>query len=153
MLVVGPMGWKNSPLFREIQAAGLSENDIRFLGYIPDEDMPLFYAGAQVFLFPTVYEGFGLPPVEAMACGVPVIASDAPCMPEVLEDAAILEPLASAERFADSVLKVLADGEMRGHLRAKGILRALEDFAMRRRSKTIRRRTVHVCAITFTSWT
>jgi glycosyltransferase involved in cell wall biosynthesis len=124
LLVVGPIGWKNSPLFREIQAAGLTESDIRFLGYIPDEDMPFFYAGAQAFLFPTIYEGFGLPPVEAMACGVPVIASDAPCMPEVLGDAAILEPLVSVEGFASSVLRVLADGEVRAALRAKGIQRA-----------------------------
>jgi glycosyltransferase involved in cell wall biosynthesis len=124
LLIAGPMGWKNSPLFREIQAAGLTENDIRFLGYIPDEDMPLFYAGAQVFLFPTLYEGFGLPPVEAMACGAPVIASDAPCMPEVLGDAAILEPLTSHERFATAILRVLADDQLREALRAKGMRRA-----------------------------
>jgi glycosyltransferase involved in cell wall biosynthesis len=124
LLVAGPMGWKNSPLFREIQAAGLTENDIRFLGYIPDEDMPLFYAGAQVFLFPTLYEGFGLPPVEAMACGAPVVASDAPCMPEVLGDAAILESLTSHESFATAILRVLTDDQLRGALRAKGIRRA-----------------------------
>ncbi len=124
LLVVGASGWKTSPLFREIQAGGLTENDIRFLGYIPDEDMPLFYAGAQVFLFPTLYEGFGLPPVEAMACGVPVIASDAPCMPEVLGDAAILEPPTSAETFATAILRVLTDDELRAALRVKGIRRA-----------------------------
>jgi glycosyltransferase involved in cell wall biosynthesis len=124
LLVVGPIGWKNSPLFQEIQTAGLTESDIRFLGYIPDEDMPFFYGGAQVFLFPTLYEGFGLPPVEAMACGCPVIASDSPCMPEVLADAAILEPLENIERFTTSVLRVLADGRLREALRAKGILRA-----------------------------
>jgi glycosyltransferase involved in cell wall biosynthesis len=123
LLVVGPMGWKNSPLFREIKAAGLTESDIRFLGYISDEDMPPFYAGAQAFLFPTLYEGFGLPPVEAMACGAPVIASDAPSMPEVLGDAAILEPLTSPERFAKAILRVLADDQLRGALRAKGIQR------------------------------
>jgi glycosyltransferase involved in cell wall biosynthesis len=126
LLVVGQMGWKNSPLFREIQGAGLTENDIHFLGYVPDEDMPLFYAGAQAFLFPTLYEGFGLPPVEAMACGVPVIASDAPCMPEVLGDAAILEPLTSHQSFASAVLRVLTDDRLRGALRAKGIQRAQE---------------------------
>jgi glycosyltransferase involved in cell wall biosynthesis len=124
LLIAGPMGWKNSPLFREIRAAGLTDSDIRFLGYIPDEDMPRFYAGAQVFLFPTLYEGFGLPPVEAMACGAPVIASDAPAMPEVLGDAAILEPLNSPEHFAKAILRVLADGQIRGAMRAKGIQRA-----------------------------
>jgi len=124
LLVAGPMGWKNSPLFREIQEAGLTENDIRFLGYIPDEDMPLFYAGAQIFLFPTLYEGFGMPPVEAMACGTPVIASNSPCMPEVLGDAAVLEPLTSHERFATAIHRVLVDGQLREVLRTKGIQRA-----------------------------
>jgi|SRR5579863_1713494 len=125
LLIAGPIGWKNSPMFKEIQAAGLTEEDIRFLGYIPDEDMPSFYSGAQAFLFPTLYEGFGLPPVEAMACGTPVIASDAPCMPEVLGDAAILEPLTSHERFATAILRVLADSQLRGVLQARGLLRAL----------------------------
>ncbi len=86
--------------------------------------MPFFYAGAQVFLFPSLYEGFGLPPAEAMACGTPVIASDAPCMPEVLGDAAILEPPTSAERFATSIVRVLSDDQLHGLLRAKGIRRA-----------------------------
>jgi glycosyltransferase involved in cell wall biosynthesis len=124
LLVVGASGWKNSPLFREIRVAGLTENDIRFLGYIPDEDMPHIYAGAQVFLFPTLYEGFGMPPVEAMACGAPVIASDAPCMPEVLGEAAILEPPTSGERFAAAIHRVLTDDQLRSALRAKGIRHA-----------------------------
>jgi glycosyltransferase involved in cell wall biosynthesis len=124
LLVVGSIGWKNSPLFREIEEAGLTENEIRFLGYMPDEDMPSFYAGAQAFLFPTLYEGFGLPPVEAFACGTPVIASDSPCMPEILGDAAILEPLASPQRFADAVVRVLGDETLRSSMKAKGIRRA-----------------------------
>lgn len=124
LLVAGSSGWKNSLLFREIQAAGLTENDIRFLGYVEDGDMPSFYAGAQAFLFPSLYEGFGLPLVEAMACGAPVIASNAPCMSEVLGDAAILEPLTSPERFAAAIRRVLADDQLHGALRAKGIQRA-----------------------------
>jgi glycosyltransferase involved in cell wall biosynthesis len=124
LLVVGPIGWKNSPLFREIEEAKLTQNEIRFLGYMPDEDMPSFYAGAQAFLFPTLYEGFGLPPVEALACGTPVIASDSPCMPEVLGDAAILEPLSSPQRFAAAVVKVLGDPDLRSNMKAEGIRRA-----------------------------
>lgn len=123
LLVAGPIGWKNSPMFQEIQAAGLA-NDIRLLGYIPDEDMPYFYAGAQLFLFPTLYEGFGLPPVEAMACGTPVIASNAPAMPEVLGDAAILLPLTGADAYARAILEVLGDEKLRGNMRSKGIERA-----------------------------
>ena len=124
LLVAGASGWRSSPLLQKIQKAGLTKNEIQFLGYIPDEDMPLFYAGAQVFLFPTLYEGFGLPPVEAMACAVPVIASNAPCMPEILGDAAILEPLDSPERFAASIHRVLTDDQLCGVLRTRGIQRA-----------------------------
>ena len=124
LLVVGPIGWKNSALFREIREAGLTENEIRFLGYMCHDDMPSFYAGAQAFLFPTLYEGFGLPPVEALACGTPVIASDAPCMPEVLGGAAILEPLTSPQRFAAAVVKVMRDEDLRSSMKLEGVRRA-----------------------------
>ena len=126
LLVAGASGWKSSPLFRQIQSAGLTENEIRFLGYLPDEDLPFFYSGAEVFLFPTLYEGFGLPPVEAMACGIPVIASNARCMPEVLGDAAILEPPDSAQRFADAILRLRSDANLRHAMQAAGIRKAEE---------------------------
>jgi len=126
LLVAGAKGWKSSPLFRQIQAAELTEGEIRFLGYLPDEDLPFFYSGAEVFLFPTLYEGFGLPPVEAMACGTPVIASNARCMPEVLGNAAILEPPDSAQRFADAILKLRANVSFRHAMQAAGILKAEE---------------------------
>jgi glycosyltransferase involved in cell wall biosynthesis len=124
LLVAGGSGWKNSHLFEKIRAAGLTERDLRFLGYLADKDLPLFYAGAQVFLFPSLYEGFGFPPLEAMACGTPVIASDAKCMPEVLGDAAILESATNAEGFAAAVARVLSDENLRQSLRTAGIQRA-----------------------------
>jgi glycosyltransferase involved in cell wall biosynthesis len=124
LLIAGAGGWKNSHLYREIQAAGLTDAEIQFLGYMPDEDLPFFYSGAQVFLFPSFYEGFGIPPVEAMACGTPVIASNAQPMPEVLGDTAMLEPPTSVERMADAILKVLGDESLRRSMRAAGIQRA-----------------------------
>jgi glycosyltransferase involved in cell wall biosynthesis len=124
LLVVGAKGWKNSHLFQEVRESGLTNDEIRFIGYLPDEDMPFFYSGAQVFLFPSMYEGFGLPPVEAMACGVPVIASNARCMPEVLGDAAILESPTSAHGFATAITRVLSDEALRYSMRARGIRRA-----------------------------
>jgi glycosyltransferase involved in cell wall biosynthesis len=126
VLIAGGSGWRNSEFFKEIQAAGLTEQEIRFLGYVPDEDLPLFYAGAQLFLFPSLYEGFGIPPLEAMACGAPVIASNAQCMPETLGDAAILESPASPECFARAVTRGLEDEDLRRDLRARGINRAQE---------------------------
>jgi len=126
LLVAGASGWKNSQLIREIQEAGLTEENIRFLGYMPDEDLPFFYGGAQLFLFPSLYEGFGIPPLEAMACGVPVIASNAQCMPETLGDAAVLESPASPEGFAKAIMRVLMDEDLRRNLRLRGIDRARE---------------------------
>jgi glycosyltransferase involved in cell wall biosynthesis len=126
LVIAGTKGWKNSLLNQQIQDARLSENDIKFLGYVPDEDLPLFYAGAQVFLFPSLYEGFGIPPLEAMACGTPVIASDAQPMPEVLGDAAILEPPCSPERFAEAISSVLTDARLRCSMRERGQQRVRE---------------------------
>jgi Glycosyltransferase len=126
LLVAGASGWKNSSLFRQIQAAELTEDEIRFLGYLPDEDLPFFYSGADVFLFPALYEGFGLPPVEAMACGAPVIASNARCMPEVLGDAAILEPPDNSQRFADAILKLQTSTNLRRAMQAAGVRKAQE---------------------------
>ncbi len=141
LLVAGAGGWKNSQLFREIQAAGLTKREIRFLGYLPDEDLPFFYAGAQLFLFPSLYEGFGIPPLEAMACGTPVIASNAQPMPEILGDAAILEPPANAERFTAAIRRVLADVNLRFAMRNEGIARA----QMFRREASVRQLLGALC--------
>lgn len=124
LLIVGPSGWKNTKLFREIEAAGLTDQDVRFIGYMPDEDLAKLYAGAQAFVFATLYEGFGLPPVEALACGCPVVSSDSPAMPEVLSDAAILKSLHNVEGFADAIQCVLTDDKLRDTLRAKGLKQA-----------------------------
>jgi len=124
LLIAGGSGWKNSDFFRNIETAGLTEKQIRFLGYVPQEDMPLFYAGAQLFLFPSLYEGFGFPPLEAMACGTPVIASNAKCMPEVLGEAAILQSPRNAEGFAEAVVRVLSDEDLRHSMRVAGIQQA-----------------------------
>ena len=124
LLVAGAAGWKSSPLHRKIVDAGLSETEMRFLGYIPDEDLPFFYSGAEAFLFPSLYEGFGIPPVEAMACGTPVVASTAKCMPEVLGEAAILKSPTDPEGFASAILRLREDEELSRSLRAAGIRRA-----------------------------
>jgi glycosyltransferase involved in cell wall biosynthesis len=124
LVVAGADGWKSSLLFRKIQSAGLTEEEIRFLGYLPDEDMPSLYAGARLFLFPSLYEGFGFPPLEAMACGTPVIASNARCMPEVLGDGAILLDPMDAGGFALWAARLLSDENLRRSLSAAGIQQA-----------------------------
>jgi glycosyltransferase involved in cell wall biosynthesis len=93
----------------------------RFAGYVADDDLPVLYAAASVFAYPSLYEGFGIPPVEAMACGTPVVASTAGALPEVLGDAALLVAPTDEDALAQALL---AAAEDRGELRRRGVLRA-----------------------------
>jgi glycosyltransferase involved in cell wall biosynthesis len=134
LVIAGGSGWKNSSLFQQIRQARLTQNEIRFLGYLPDEELPFFYAGAELFLFPSLYEGFGIPPVEAMACGTPVIASNARCMPEVLAGAAVLESPTAPERFAEAIVNLRSDAKFRDALVSAGLRRA-QQFSWRTSAK------------------
>src|SRR6185295_16413618 len=92
LVVAGAVGWRAKTLERQLQALA-SRGEIRFLGRVADDDLPFLYAGAAAFVFPSLYEGFGLPPLEAMASGVPVLVSDRASLPEVMSDAGIrLDP-------------------------------------------------------------
>ncbi len=99
-------------------------DDITFTGYIPDEDLPSLYSGADAFIFPSLYEGFGLPPLEAMASGCPVITSNLSSMPEVCGDAAYYIDPESTESITDGIIKVLTDRDLREGLIRKGLERA-----------------------------
>jgi glycosyltransferase involved in cell wall biosynthesis len=124
LLVVGADGRKKSGVLEAIQAARLTSEDIRFLGFVPDKDLPMLYAGSSAFVLPSLYEGFGLPLLEAMACGVPVIASNSSSIPEVVGDAALLVPPMHAEAFADAILRVRSEADLRRTMIEKGINRA-----------------------------
>jgi glycosyltransferase involved in cell wall biosynthesis len=97
---------------------------VQFLGFVPDEDLPALYAAAQASVYPSLYEGFGLPPLEAMACGCPVLCSDASSLPEVVGDAGILLAPEDIEAWANALLKVLCDAAWREELRKRGLRRA-----------------------------
>jgi glycosyltransferase involved in cell wall biosynthesis len=105
---------------------GLSDipDDVHFTGYIDHEGLPSLYAGADLFVFPSLYEGFGLPPLEAMACGCPVVTSGVASMPEVCGDAAYYIDPYSVESIADGISKVLTDKTLREDLIKKGYERA-----------------------------
>lgn len=96
----------------------------RYLGYVPDGDLPALYSGAEVFAFPSLYEGFGLPVLEAMSCGTPVVASEGSAISEVAGEAAILVAPGNAVALGAAVREVLADSERRLALREKGLARA-----------------------------
>ena len=97
---------------------------VRFLGYLPEETLAVMYRLAGVFVFPSLYEGFGLPPLEAMACGTPVVTSNVSSLPEVAGDAAVLVDPYDPEAIADGIHRVLTDVDLRRELRRKGLARA-----------------------------
>lgn len=97
---------------------------VRFLDHLPEEDLVAFYNAADLFVFPSLYEGFGLPPLEAMACGTPVVCSNAASLPEVVGDAAITVDPYDVEALAEAMYRVLGDPDLQQDLRRRGLERA-----------------------------
>jgi len=123
LVLVGPRGWKNADLSRIIRESNL-DGRIRMLGFLSDTNLSDVVSGADLFVFPSLYEGFGMPPLEAMALGVPVISSSASCLPEVLGDAAIYVPPLEVDRLASAITTVLSDPGLREDLKSKGLRQA-----------------------------
>ncbi|MDD2486635.1 MAG: glycosyltransferase family 1 protein, partial [bacterium] len=92
--------------------------------YVPDEDMPYLYAGAELFVFPSLYEGFGLPPLEAMACGCPVITSNVSSLPEVVGDAGIMVAPDDTDGLAEAMARVLGDKDLMRQMSLRGLEQA-----------------------------
>lgn len=113
--------WAN--IFRPV-AVGTTRRRTKLLGYVPDEDLPGLYSGATFFIMPSLYEGFGLTVLEAMACGTPVITSYSGALPEVVGDAAIQVDPTSAEGMAEAMRTLLLDADLRLELKHKGLERA-----------------------------
>jgi glycosyltransferase involved in cell wall biosynthesis len=124
LLVVGAKSWKNARLREAVRSSSLTEEDIRFLGFVSEEDLPVLYSAACAFVFPSLYEGFGLPLVEAMACGVPIVASNISSVPEVVGGAALLVPPTQPAAFAEAILRVRSDKDLRRMMIEKGLRRA-----------------------------
>jgi len=124
LLIAGGSGWKTSRIYASVKRCGLTDREVQFLGHVPEEDLPLLYSGARLFVFPSLYEGFGLPLVEAMSSGVPILASDAPPVPEIVQDAAILVSPQSPQDFANAIGRLLKDSALSAHLVRRGLHRA-----------------------------
>jgi glycosyltransferase involved in cell wall biosynthesis len=125
LLIIGDEISKLPALRRAVHTHKLHKH-VRFLGYLPDETLAVLYRLAAVFVFPSLYEGFGLPPLEAMACGTPVVTSNLSSMPEVTGDAAVLVDPYDVDSIVDGMERVLRDPALSAQLRAKGIARARE---------------------------
>jgi glycosyltransferase involved in cell wall biosynthesis len=105
---------------------------------VAEADLPALYSAAEVFIFPSLFEGFGLPVVEAMACGTPVICSNTTALPEVAGDAAILIDPNDARGIAGALERALGDGDLRAELRAKGLARATQFSWERTAARTLK---------------
>jgi glycosyltransferase involved in cell wall biosynthesis len=112
LVLAGTNGWLSQILQDEIRQGEL-QGWVKRLGYVPEHDLPLLYAGAALFVYPSTYEGFGLPPIEAMACGVPVVVSDQSCMPEVTQGAALMANPDNVDDFCQTLEKGLTDSGWR----------------------------------------
>lgn len=119
LVIVGKKGWLYSDFFSRLHQLGL-EDQVIFPGFVPDDDLPPLYSAADLFVFPSLYEGFGLPVLEAMACGTPVVTSNASSLPEVVGDAAVLVDPTDVQALICAMSAVLDNKELRGELRAKG---------------------------------
>lgn len=126
LVVTGGEGWlnENLNLYKQIDSLGIT-HDITFTGYLHhDEGLPLVYNAADLFVYPSLYEGFGFPPLEAMACGVPVITSNCSSLPEVVGDAGILIDPHDAEYLANAIQRVYEDADIHRQMSEKGIKQA-----------------------------
>jgi glycosyltransferase involved in cell wall biosynthesis len=115
LVVAGKPGWLDDQVEQDITSTGRPDL-IQRVGYVPDVDLPALYAGAGAFCFPSLYEGFGLPVLEAMACGTPVVTSTRGSLPEIAGDAALLVEPASVEAIGEALVLVLSDTNLRDTL-------------------------------------
>jgi len=129
LVIAGEVHGRNPAIFPDLHAIAARlgprlQAAVRFLGRVPDEDLPALYSGAMAFVYPSRYEGFGLPPLEAMACGVPVICSRAASLPEVVGDAAWLVDPDDEQALAEALLRLLSDEQARNDLRRRCLAQA-----------------------------
>lgn len=124
LVLVGTKGWDFDRIFAEITGASEMKNRIIVTGYVPDEDLASLYSDAMMFVYPSIYEGFGLPPLEAMQCGVPVITSNTSSLPEVVGDAGIMVSPDDGDGLCQAFWKLYCDGALRERMSVTSLERA-----------------------------
>jgi glycosyltransferase involved in cell wall biosynthesis len=125
LALAGREGWLSAAITRRAHELGVADH-VRFLGYLPDSDLPALLSGALAFVFPSLYEGFGMPVLEAMACGAPVLTSTSSALPEVAGEAALLVDPADTDAIAAGLAHLAAEPALRAALRTRGLVRAAE---------------------------
>jgi len=136
LVIAGGRGWLETPIFRAVEDNSLTER-VHFIGFAQDQDLPALYAEAACLAYPSLYEGFGFPVLEAMACGTPVITSNISSMPEVAGDAALLVDPYDVEALTDALRRVLTDETLRADLISRGF-RQVTDFTWERAARQLK---------------
>lgn len=122
LVIGGAKGWLYEEVFARVEELALT-GDVLFPGYISPDELPLWYNAAELFVYPSLYEGFGLPPLEAMACGTPVITSKVSSLPEVVGEAGLTVDPMDSEGLAEAMSQVLGDRALRQSMRERGLAR------------------------------
>ncbi|GIV80203.1 MAG: glycosyl transferase family 1 [Litorilinea sp.] len=125
LVIGGSKGWLYDAIFARVQELGLEEH-VHFPGFVADEDLPALYAAAEFFAYPSLYEGFGLPIVEALACGTPVLTGDNSCLPEAGGPGALYVRAEEVESIAQGILQLAQDEQLRVRLREAGLAHAAQ---------------------------
>ncbi|HEY7033362.1 MAG TPA: glycosyltransferase family 1 protein [Thermomicrobiales bacterium] len=136
LVLIGAEGWLTGEIHATLAALRLGGR-VRMTGFVDDDELPVWYGAADLFVYPSRYEGFGLPVVEAMACGTPVVTSNVSSLPEIGGDAALLVDPADEASIADGVRRVLTDPAFAGDLRRRGRHRAAEFTWERTAAQTV----------------
>jgi glycosyltransferase involved in cell wall biosynthesis len=133
LVIAGGQGWYYEEIYQAVERLGL-EGSVRFPGYVPDEELPLWYNAADLFVYPSLYEGFGLPPLEAMACGTPVVVANTSSLPEVVGDAGLMVDPHDPQALAEAIYSVLSNPVRHQRLAEAGQARA-RNFSWRTTAK------------------
>lgn len=123
LVLAGGKGWMYDSIFETVERLKLKD-DVIFTGYVMEKEIPILMKGAEAFLFPSIYEGFGMPPLEAMACGAPVLVSNVSSLPEVVGDAGVYVEPYSVQSIKEGMALLLSDEELKNKLAEKGLERA-----------------------------
>lgn len=135
LVIAGGKGWLFDEILAEVAAHDLDER-VHFPGFIDEADLPALYSEATLLVFPSLYEGFGLPIVEAMACGVPVLASDTSSLPEVVGDAGLLISPHDVDQWTHTIHRLLLDAPQRARMVAQGAIQA-HQFTWRKAARSL----------------
>jgi glycosyltransferase involved in cell wall biosynthesis len=123
LVLCGGRGWLDDGVFKLVEELRL-QDQVRFTGYVDDADLPALYSAAEVFVYPSLYEGFGLPPLEAMACGTPVVVSNSSSLPEVVANAGLTHDSHNYRALAECIIRLFSDAGTHDHFKCAGLEQA-----------------------------